>query len=109
MWTKKFWRRVLLVEVVLFGIVGLFCLLTGFKYGVALVLSGALVMVPGFMGSSSASRLEGYGIGSNTLEQQMVRDLSDYEQINRTHAMFNDVIILCGIPMLSGILLLVLL
>ena len=109
MWSKKFLRRLLIVEAFIFVGVVIFSLLTRIPFGASLILTGFGFIVFGFMGSSSGARLRSpHGLGSNTMESQMVTDFNDYEQINRTQAMLNDLIIISGVPVVVGIIILVL-
>jgi hypothetical protein len=109
MLSKKFLWRLFMVELVIFAIVGLVSLASGMEYGVALILAGFGAVVLGFMGSSSGARLQGiqrHGLGSNTMEQQFVRDFNDYEQIERTQSMLYDLIVISAIPIFVGIVML---
>lgn len=109
MLSKKFLRRLLIVETVLFGIVAVISMVTKVPFGAALILAGFGLIVLGFMGSSSGGRLKSlHGLGSNTMEDQMVQDFNDYEQISRTQGMLNDLIMISAVPVLLGIVILVL-
>lgn len=100
--TPRLLRRLIIVEGILFMIVGLVCFLTGFHYGVGLALAGCLIIVLGFTGSSSASRLSNPTMGSNTMEQQMMRDFRDAKQIGRTQGLMNDILLIGSVPILLG-------
>lgn len=106
--TPRLLRRLIIVEGVLFVIVGLVCFLTGFHYGAGLSLAGCLIIVLGFTGSSSASRLNNPAMGSNTMEQQMMRDFRDAKQIARTHGLMNDILLIGVVPVLTGVIVMML-
>lgn len=101
--SAKYWRRVFLIEVVIFTIVGIFCALTGYNYPSALFLLGGLIIVLAFTGSSSYARVNGMPLGSETMEDQMMRDLRDSDQINRLQTMMSDVVVIGLIPPIVAI------
>lgn len=108
MFSKKFLRRLLIVEAILFGIIGIISLVTKAPFGAALILAGFGLIILGFMGSSSGARLKSlHGLGSNTMENQMMQDFNDYDQISRTQGMLNDLIVISAVPIAMGILILV--
>jgi len=101
---KKYFRRLLLIEIVVFGFTALGSWALGIPFSSGLFLVGSILIVMAFTGSSSASRLQGVGnIGSNTMEDQLVRDVKDAEQIGRIQRMVTDVIAIGGIPILVGV------
>lgn len=106
MFTKKFLRRVFMVDFVIFVVVGLFCLLFEAEYGLILMLSGFGIIVLGFMGSSSGARLQGPGVGIYMVEKQYLKELEDHDQINRLQSMLTDIIFISALPIIVGIILL---
>jgi len=108
MLTRKFLRRVLMVDFVVFVVVGLFCLVFKAEYGFILMLSGFGIIVLGFMGSSSGARLQGPGVGIYMVEKQYLKELQDYDQINRLQSMLTDIIFISILPIIVGIVLLIL-
>lgn len=106
---KKYLRRLLWIEVAIFAIVAVITRLLGTDYASMLFLSGFLFIVMAFMGSSPVSRLNHPGgLGSNTMEAQMIRDFNDSEQINRLQGMMSDIVIIGLIPPLVAVAMIVL-
>ncbi len=106
----KYLRRLLWIEVAIFAIVAVISRLLGTDYASMLFLSGFLVIVMAFMGSSPVSRLNHPGgLGSDTMEAQMIRDFNEVDQISRLQGMMSDIVIIGLIPPFVAILMIVVL
>lgn len=103
--TKTFFKRLFLIETSIFLGVAIVSYLTAIDYPSLLFLFGFSIIVMGFIGSSPVGRLNQIGgLGSDTMESQMIRDFNETDQINRLQAMMSDVVIIGIIPPVAGVL-----
>lgn len=107
--TRLFLKRLFFVEFIIFSVAAIVSYFTTFDYASLLFLFGFAIIVMGFVGSSPVGRLNQIGgLGSDTMEDQMIRDFHDSDQIQRLQTMMSDVVVIGLIPPLAAILIYVL-
>jgi uncharacterized membrane protein len=96
--------KLLIIEVIIFGVVGLVALLTQANYGVALIVAGAGIWFVNFTTASGAPRLS-RGAFSHGLEQQFLDDFKDTGAMKKRFEFINDILLIGAIPLIAGMIL----
>lgn len=103
--SKTFFKRLFLIELGIFCVAAIVAYLTQIDYASLLFVFGFTIIVMGFVGSSPVGRLNQIGgLGSDTMESQMIRDFNETDQINRLQAMMSDVVVIGIIPPIAAVL-----
>jgi hypothetical protein len=96
--------KLIVIEAIIFGIVGILSVILGFTYSSGLMLVGAAIFVLRFTGGSSAPHFS-RGALSYELQNQHLRELKDINQMKRRFDFTNDLLIIGAIPLVIGVIL----
>lgn len=94
--------RLIVIESLIFALVAVFSLATGFKFSMGLTAVGAVLLVLQFSGGRY--RIDSRGMGSYTFEKQVLKDVQK-QQPQRAFALMNELTVISLIPLVTGLLL----
>lgn len=94
--------RLIAIESLIFALVGVFSLATGFKFSTGLTAVGAIILVLQFSGGRY--RIDNRRMGSYAFEKQVLKDIQN-QQPQRSFALMNELTVISLIPLVSGLLL----
>lgn len=96
--------KLLIVELIIFGVVGLVAGLTRANYGLALIVAGVGIWFINFTTASGAPRLANSEI-SHGLEQQFLDEIKNTPRYGKRFEFLNDILMIGAIPLAAGIIL----
>src|SRR5215207_2182753 len=94
--------RLIVFEIIIFGVVGLVCSLIRFDYSMGLALVGAALLA---MRIRTTPNAYSGGAGIEKLERQYVQDVNNPSLMRRGYDFISDLLVVGLIPLIVGIVL----
>jgi hypothetical protein len=96
--------KLLVIELLIFGVFGLLSFSIGFTYSTGLMLVGAGLWLIRFSGGSTAPNFS-RGAFSYELQHQYLKDMKNPQHMQRRFEFMNDLLIIGAFPLVIGIIL----
>jgi hypothetical protein len=94
--------RLIVFEIIIFGVVGLVCSIIRFDYSMGLAIVGAALLAMRFR---TTPNLYTGGIGNERLERGFIRDANNPTLMQRGYDFIGDLLVVGLIPLIVGIVL----
>jgi hypothetical protein len=94
--------RLIVFEIIIFGVVGLVCSIIRFDYSMGLALAGAALLA---MRIRTTPNAYSGGAGIEKLERQYIQDVNNPSLMRRGYDFISDLLIVGLIPLVVGIVL----